>query len=211
MKINVYNLAGQVTGEQELDSTVFGAAIKPELVHFAATGLLNNQRQVLAHTKTRGEVSGGGKKPWKQKHTGRARQGSIRSPLWKGGGVVFGPRSDRNFKVKINKKIKQMAMRMVLSDKVKGNALLLLENFDLNEAKTKVFAKILKGLPIVGKKFLLIFANESANLRRASRNLPKAQSINLCEVNLVDLLNNDTVITSKEAIDYWQKVYAKPL
>ncbi len=208
-KINIYNFFGAAVGEKELPSEVFEKKAKLTLMQFVVEGLRANARQVLARAKTRGEVSGGGRKPWKQKGTGRARQGSIRSPLWKGGGVVFGPRPERNFKIKINKKIKKAAFCMALSEKVEGNALLLLENFDLSEAKTKVFAKVLKSLPLVGKKVLLIFSKEKDALRRASANLPRVTQENINEVNLIDILNANTVLTTPDAIDYWQKIYQK--
>lgn len=204
-KVNIYNFEGQVVGEQELNPKIFEVQMKPELIHFVVNGLLANRRQVSAHTKTRGEVSGGGKKPWKQKGTGRARQGSIRSPLWRGGGIVFGPRPERNFKIKINRKAKQTALNMILSDKVKENALLLLESFDLPEGKTKIFGKMLKTLPVVGKKILVVFSGKKDNLRRASRNLPFVNQENLEELNLLDVINADTVLTTAEAVKFWQK------
>lgn len=205
LKVNIYNFEGKVVGVEELNSQVFKVQMKPELVHFVVNGLLANSRQVSAHTKTRGEVRGGGKKPWKQKGTGRARQGSIRSPLWRGGGIIFGPRSERNFKIKINRKTKQAALNMALSDKVKDSALILLESFDLPEAKTKSFVKILKSLPLIGKKILIVFSSKKDNLRRASRNLPLVNQENLEEVNLSDVLNADTILTTVEAIKFWQR------
>lgn len=208
-KINIYNFSGAVVGEKELPPEVFEKKVKPALIQFVVEGLRANSRQVVAHTQTRGEVSGGGRKPWKQKGTGRARQGSIRSPLWKGGGVVFGPRPERNFKIKINKKIKQATFRMALSEKAQENAILLLENLDLSEAKTKVFVKVLKALPLVGKKVLLIFPEKKDALRRASANLPRVTQENINEVNLIDILNADTILTAPDAIDYWQRTYQK--
>lgn len=207
LKANIYNLEGQVVGEQELDPAVFEVKPKPEVIQNVVTSLSARERQVLAHTKTRGEVRGGGRKPWRQKGTGRARHGSIRSPLWRGGGIIFGPRSDRNFKVKINKKIKKLAFKMALSDKVKDNGLILLETFDLPQAKTKIFVQVLKSLPVVGKKVMVIFPEEKENLRRASRNFSQVIQENLGEVNLLDILAADTILTTKEAVDYWQKIY----
>ncbi|MBI5022960.1 MAG: 50S ribosomal protein L4 [Candidatus Magasanikbacteria bacterium] len=204
-KVNIYNFEGKVVGTEDLNAKVFEVAMKPELIHFVANGLMANKRQVSAHTKTRGEISGGGKKPWKQKGTGRARQGSIRSPLWRGGGIVFGPRSNRNFKIKINRKTKQTALNMVLSDKVRENALVILENFDLPEGKTKSFVKMVKMLPMIGKKVLLVFPDKKDNLRRASQNLTFVKQENLEEVNLLDVLNSDTVLTTMEAVKFWQK------
>ncbi len=186
-KVNVYNLEGKVVGEADLEPAVFEVKAKPELIHFVAIGLSAGERQSPSHAKTRGEVRGGGRKPWKQKGTGRARHGSIRSPLWRGGGIIFGPRSDRNFKIKINKKVRKLAFKMVLSDKVREKSLVLVESFDLPEAKTKIFAKLLKSLPLVGKKVLIIFAKEAENL--------------------LDVLGADTILTTREAVEFWQKVY----
>lgn len=207
LKANIYNLEGQIVGEQTLAPAVFEVKPKAGLIHFVAVGLAANQRQVLAHTKTRGEVRGGGKKPWKQKGTGRARHSSIRSPLWRGGGIIFGPQKNRNFQVKINKKVKQLAMKMVLSDRAKDESLILLENFDLVQAKTKNVAQLFKKLLLADKKVLLIFSGEKEKMRLACRNLPKVQSENLNEVNLLDILNNQKILTTPETVAYWEKVY----
>jgi len=168
-----------------------------------------NQRQVLAHTKARGEVSGGGKKPWKQKGTGRARAGSSRSPLWKGGAVIFGPTKFRNFKVKINKKIKQLAFKMALSQKVAENSLILLETLSLDKPKTKTFVEIKKNLPLIGKKVLVVFPQINKEMKLASRNVPNVNQVSLNELSLLDLLKNDSVVTTKEAVEFWTKVYKK--
>lgn len=208
-QVEVYNFEGEVKETMELPASIFEVKLKNGLVHNVVVGLQANERQVLAHTKTRGEIRGGGKKPWKQKGTGRARVGSIRSPLWRGGGIIFGPRNIRNFKVKINKKTKQLALKMVLSQKVAEQALILLENFDLEQPKTKKFVDILKKLPLIGKKILIIFPVEKKNFRLASQNIPNIKQINLCELNILDLLKTDTVITTKETIEFWNKIYQK--
>ena len=146
LKIKVYNQNAEPAGEMELSSKVFGVKANPALVHQAVVTQMANERKVIAHTKTRSEVRGGGKKPWAQKGTFRARHGSSRSPIWKGGGVTFGPRNDRNFKMRINKKMRQNAIFMVLSDKVINNHLVVLDKFFLTEFKTKIFNQILTGL-----------------------------------------------------------------
>ena len=146
LKIKVYNQNAEPAGEMELSSKVFGVKANPALVHQAVITQMANERKVIAHTKTRSEVRGGGKKPWAQKGTGRARHGSSRSPIWKGGGVTFGPRNDRNFKKRINKKMRQNAVLMVLSDKVAGNHLTVLDKFSITEFKTKIFNQILTQL-----------------------------------------------------------------
>lgn len=207
IKANIYNLEGQVVGERVLAPAVFEVKSKVGLIHNVAVGLAANERQVLAHTKTRGEVKGGGKKPWRQKGTGRARHSSIRSPLWRGGGIIFGPQKDRNFQVKINKKVKKLALKMVLSDKVKDGSLILLESFDLVQAKTKNVAQLLKKLSLADKKVLLIFSGKEEKMRSASRNLPNTQQENLNEVNLLDILNNQKILTTPATVAYWEKVY----
>lgn len=143
LKIAVYNQKGEQIGDQKLNEAIFGIKINPAVVHQAVIAQLANVRKVLAHTKTRGEVRGGGKKPWRQKGTGRARHGSIRSPIWIGGGVTFGPRKERNYKLKINKKVKQKSIFMALSDKVANSKFILLDVLELPAAKTKEMAKLI--------------------------------------------------------------------
>jgi len=144
--IKIYNQEAEPVGEIKLSDKVFGVKVNESLVHQAMVTQMANQRQVLAHTKDRSEVRGGGRKPWRQKGTGRARAGSIRSPIWIGGGVTFGPRKERNFKKKINQKMKQKAILMVLSDKVANNNLMILDKLEMKEFKTKMFAEMLKKL-----------------------------------------------------------------
>jgi len=144
--IKIYNQKAEAVGEMKLSDKVFAVKASQALVHQAMVTQMANQRQVLAHTKDRSEVRGGGKKPWRQKGTGRARAGSIRSPIWKGGGVTFGPTKDRNFSKKINKKMRQKAMLMVLSDRVINNNLVILDKLEMEEYKTKKFDEMLKNL-----------------------------------------------------------------
>jgi len=151
MKLNIYNQEGEAKGQKEVSDAIFAVKANSTLIHQAVTAQNANMRTVLAHTKTRSEVRGGGKKPWRQKGTGRARAGSSRSPLWIGGGIIFGPNSDRNFSQKINKKAKQKAMFMVLSDRAAGNGLAVLEKLNLADYKTKVMEQILNNLE--GKVF----------------------------------------------------------
>ncbi len=146
IKINIYNQKAESVGDIKLSDKVFGVKANEALVHQAMVAQMSNERQVLAHTKDRSEVRGGGRKPWRQKGTGRARVGSIRSPIWKGGGVTFGPRSDRNFKKDINKKMKQKAMLMVLSDRVMSGNFVVLDKLEVEGFKTSVFNKMLGGL-----------------------------------------------------------------
>ena len=190
-KVKVYNMNGEVVGEEKLDSALFEVETKEGLIHQAVVAQMANRRQVLAHTKDRGEVSGGGKKPWKQKGTGRARQGSIRSPLWVGGGVVFGPRNDRNFHQKINKKMKRKALLMCLSDRAKEEKIIVLDKLELENFKTKKFLEILNKLPNKEKKTLLILADNDKKIIKSAANLPYLKTIESVNINVMDVLNNE--------------------
>ncbi len=151
LKLPVYSQTGEKVKELELNPRIFGVAVKESVVHQVAVAQMANSRQVLAHTKDKGEVRGGGRKPWRQKGTGRARHGSIRSPLWKGGGVTFGPTKERNFSQKVNKKMKRKALFMCLSDKVKQDWLILLDKLELSEGRTREMVAVLKSLKEVLK------------------------------------------------------------
>ncbi|OGY53449.1 MAG: hypothetical protein A3B15_00235 [Candidatus Buchananbacteria bacterium RIFCSPLOWO2_01_FULL_45_31] len=166
-KTTVYNQAGEKIKDLELNPAIFGIKAKPELIQQAVVAQQANRRQVLAHTKNKGEVRGGGKKPWRQKGTGRARHGSIRSPLWRGGGITFGPTNERNFSLKINKKAKRKALLMCLSDKAKNERIILVDNLELAEAKTKKFFQILLNLKLREKKNKLAKKTESAQAKKA--------------------------------------------
>lgn len=209
MKIKVYNLAGKETGEMELSDAVFGVKIKPELVHQVFVQQTNNQREPWADTKNRGEVSGGGKKPWQQKGTGRARHGSIRSPIWKGGGVAFGPLTDRNYKTKINKKTRQNVIRMCLSDKVQSGNLLVVEDFNFEQPKTKVFDALLKSLSTKAKSFLVLTAGKNAQVIRMTKNLAKVKTLRAEDSNVLDLLSKGTILTSKDGVKKMEEVFGK--
>lgn len=182
---------GEVVGEEKLDSALFEVETKEGLVHQAMVAQMANRRQVLAHTKNRGEVRGGGIKPWKQKGTGRARQGSIRSPLWVGGGVVFGPRNDRNFHQKINKKMKRKALLMCLSDRARDERIILLDKLELENFKTKKFLEILNKLPNKGKKTLIILADNDKKIIKSAANLSYLKTIESVNLNVMDVLNNE--------------------
>ena len=208
-KVNIYNFKGEAVGVVELAPEIFEVKTKPGFLHEIVVGMEANQRQVVAHAKSRGEVKGGGKKPWKQKGTGRARAGSSRSPLWKGGGVTFGPSKFRNFKVKINQKAKQLAMKMALSDKVAEKSLIVLESFNLEKPQTKIFAGIKKNLPLVGKKILMVFSGKEKNMQLASRNVVNIKQVSLQEISTLDVLKSDSIVITKEAVDFWTKVYKK--
>ncbi len=204
--VKAYNQEGKEVSELELNEAIFGLPWNDDLMHQAVRTYMANQRQVVASTKTRAEVSGGGRKPWRQKGTGRARHGSIRSPLWKGGGVTFGPTSERNFKLKINKKMARKAFLTALSAKVKDNEILVLHDLKLETPKTKEMAKIMKNFPKV-KKGLLVLDDRNENLERAARNLPNIQITNISNLNILDILKYQYLILTKSGIEYLEKKY----
>jgi large subunit ribosomal protein L4 len=210
-KTAVYNQIGEKVSELTLNPKIFGIEkIDASLVHSAVRAQQNNVRNSIAHTKQRGEVSGSGKKPWKQKGTGRARAGSIRSPLWRGGGITFGPRGDRNWSLKMNRSAFRKALFTVLTDKVNGSKLVILENFD-KTAKTNELSKRLGTLADkfkFGKKYLLVLDVLNKELERSSRNLPNTKLIYANQLNVVDLLKYDTMIL-KEALPIIEKTYLK--
>ncbi len=213
MKISVYNQNAEVTGEIELNDKIFG--VKPTL-HLLAEAVriqASNARKGLANTKTRGEVSGGGKKPWRQKGTGRARAGSNRSPIWRHGGVTFGPTSDRNWSLKINKKAKTKALFMSLSDKVTDGKLIVLEGLNLEAAKTKQFVKVMESFEAklngLGNKQLLITPKKDQSISRAARNIPHITEALATSLNVTDVLKADTCVILKESLPVIEKTYLK--
>ncbi len=210
-KTTVYNQAGEKVTDLALNPKIFAVEkIDVNLVHSAVRTQQRNSRHSIAHTKQRGEVSGTGKKPWKQKGTGRARAGSFRSPLWRHGGVTFGPRNDRNWAVKLNRSAFRKALFTVLTDKVNDNKFVIVENID-STAKTKDLAKRLNDLAAktgLGKKYLLILNTQNKELERASRNIKNAKVVYANQLNVVDLLNHD-VLVLKDALTVIEKTYLK--
>ena len=209
MKVKVYNLEGKATGEMNLSDSVFGVKAKPEVVHGVFTAQTNNQREPWADTKNKGEVRGGGKKPWPQKGTGRARHGSTRSPIWKGGGVTFGPLTIRNYKEKINKKTKRLALKMCLSDRVKNDALVVVEDFNFSEPKTKLFANFLKALPVKAKSFLLLTPGKNDMVLRMTKNLKSVNTVRAEDLSVMDVLSKPAVLISKAGVEMVEKVFSK--
>ncbi len=169
MKIDVYNQKGEKTGETLLPKEIFGVKLNRDLMHQVVVSQMANRRQVIAHTKGRGEVSGGGKKPWAQKGTGRARHGSIRSPLWKGGGTTFGPTKEANFKKKIPIQMKRRALFMALSEKFRNNLLVVMDALKIEKLKTKLVAEILKKLPLKSESCLIALPEMDKDLILAKR------------------------------------------
>lgn len=207
-KIKVYNLEGKTSGEIELADAIFALPANDELLQQVSVALQANRRQVLAHAKTRGERAGSGIKPWKQKGTGRARVGSVRTPLWKKGGIIFGPTKDRNFKKKINQKMKAKALALSLSGKLSAKELMIVENFSLKEKKTKKMAEALKNLKIQGSS-LLVFSQKEKEARRFSRNLVKVSNALANQVNVLNILNNKNIIFSEESVRELQERFKK--
>lgn len=208
MKIKVYNIEGKAKEEMEVSEKVFALPQNNELIHQVYEAISSNQRQVLAHTKTRGERAGSGIKPWKQKGTGRARVGSVRNPAWKKGGVAFGPRKDRNFKKSVNKKMNQKAIAIILSGKLKDGELFVIDNWKAEEKKTKKIAGILKNLKIKGSN-LLAFSEKEKDLRLASRNLAKSSNVMINQLGIFDMLKRKNLIMSRESVKYLDDKYKK--
>ena len=209
-KVEVYNLSGDKVKDLQLPDSIFAVPVKAEVVHQVVVALQSNKRQPWAHTKDRSEVSGGGKKPWRQKGTGRARHGSIRSPIWVGGGVTFGPRKDVNYTKKVNKKVKRLALFMTLSDRVAEQALKVIDKLAVDEIKTKLFTQSLEKLSLAGKKVLLVLdKDDDSKVFKSARNLPKVQVIKLENLNILDILANEYLLISEQALNKLIALYQK--
>ena len=206
MKINVYNMSGNVVGDIELNESVFAVEYKEALIHQVVVAQLANKRQGTKSTLTRAEVRGGGIKPWRQKGTGRARQGSIRAPQWIHGGVVFAPKP-RDFSQKINKKAKKVAMRSALSAKIAAGELIVLDELTLAEAKTKNVAAVLKALNL-DKRTLLVVGEDNELVKRASANIEKLTLTNADLLNVYDLVANTACVITRDAIKKIEEAYA---
>lgn len=207
-KVAVYDMTGAKTGEElELNADVFEAEVNEAVMHQAVVMQLANQRQGTAATKTRGFVRGGGKKPWKQKGTGRARAGSIRSPLWVGGGTVFGPQP-RSYAQKMPRKARRLALKGALTSKVQLGELLVLNNIEFAEPKTKSAVALLNSFELAGKKTLIIVGDENENVDKSSRNIPGVKAITSEGLNVYDLLLHDKVLMTKEAVAKIEEVLA---
>jgi large subunit ribosomal protein L4 len=214
LNVPVYNQEGKIVGKEKLDSQIFGLPPKPELIHQVVVSLLANQRHPFAHTKTKGEIRGGGRKPWRQKGTGRARAGSIRSPLWRGGGIVFGPNKEKNYNKKINKKIKKQVFYMCLSDKVKDKKFIVLDTFELKEIKTKTFFTILSKLIPDRKKnekikILLSLSENNLNTIKSARNIKNLKTMPVTKLNILDCLRSNYLITTLKGLKIIQEHFKK--
>ena len=205
-KVDVYDINGKKVSDVELNENVFGIEPNETIVHEVLVNYLANQRQGTQSTKTRAEVRGGGRKPWRQKGTGRARQGSIRAPQWIKGGIALGPKP-RSYSYRINKKEKQLAIRSLLSAKVLDNELTVVDKLEVEEAKTKVMAKALTDLKVEGKA-LIILADRNDNVLRSSRNIEGVKTIELNTINVFDLLNCNKLVLPLDTVKKLEEVYA---
>ena len=195
--VSVYNMEGKEVGTMELNDAVFGVEINDHLVHLAVVRQLANNRQGTQKAKTRSEVSGGGRKPWRQKGTGHARQGSTRSPQWTGGGVVFAP-VPRDYSIKMNKKERRLALKSALTSRVQENKLIVLEDLTLDEAKTKAMQTVLNNLNV--SKALVVLNEENKNVVLSTRNIPDVVTAYTNTINVFDILKYNTVIATKAAV-----------
>jgi len=200
MIVKVYNQKGEEVGEARLPKEIFEVKMNPDLVHQVAVSQMANRRQKTAKTKTRSEVRGGGRKPWRQKGTGRARAGSIRSPIWRGGGVTFGPTTEKVFKKRVPKKMRRKALFMVLSAKAKENLLLVLNKLEIEKPKTKAMAEILNKLFLKKGSSLIVLPQMDKNIIKATRNIPKAKTIQAKDLSVLNLLSYKYVMLPREAI-----------
>ena len=205
--VKVYNMAGEVVGEVELSEAVFGIEPNEQALHATVVNYLANRRHGTQSTKTRTEVRGGGRKPWRQKGTGHARQGSTRAPQWAHGGVALGPKP-RKYHFTLNKKVRRLAMLSALSCKVAASEMIVLENLELNEIKTKAMVKTLANIGAEGKT-LIVMPAVNENVIRSANNIPGVRTALTNTINVYDILNHDNLVITKEAVAKLEEVYAK--
>ena len=203
--VSVYNIEGKEVGSIELNDAVFGVEVNEHLVHMAVVNQLANNRQGTQSAKTRSEVSGGGRKPWRQKGTGHARQGSTRAPQWTGGGVVFAP-VPRDYSFKMNKKERRIALKSALTTRVQENKIVVLDAFNLDEVKTKKFAEVMSNLKV--DKALVVIEGENKNVVLSGRNIPTVKVSATNEINTYDVLKYETLVVTKAAVEKLEEVYA---
>ncbi len=204
-KVSVYNMEGSQVGDIELNDAVFGVEVNEHLVHMAVVSQLANKRQGTQSAKTRSEVSGGGRKPWKQKGTGHARQGSTRSPQWTGGGVVFAPKP-RDYSFKLNKKERQLALKSALTSRVQENKFIVVDEIKLDEIKTAKFAKVMSNLKV--EKALVVLNENDKNVVLSAKNIPTVKTALTNTINVFDILKYDTIVIDKAAVATIEEVYA---
>ena len=204
-KVAVYNMEGKEVGSMDLNDAVFGVEVNEHLVHMAVLQQLANNRRGTQKAKTRSEVRGGGRKPWRQKGTGHARQGSIRAPQWKGGGVVFAP-VPRDYSFKLNKKEKRAALKSVLTSRVQENKFIVVDELKMDEIKTKTFKGVLDNLN--AEKALVVLNDMDANVIASAKNIPTVKTTQTNELNVFDVLKYNTVVVTKDAVATIEEVYA---
>ena len=204
-KVSVYNLEGTQVGDIELNDAVFGVEVNEHLVHMAVVSQLANNRQGTQSARTRSEVSGGGRKPWRQKGTGHARQGSTRSPQWTGGGVVFAPKP-RDYSFRLNKKERRIALKSALTSRVQDNKFIVVDALKMDEVKTKTFANTLSNLKV--NKALVILNENDSNVVLSARNIPTVKTALTNTINVYDIMKYDTVVIDKAAVATIEEVYA---
>ena len=203
--VSVYNMEGKEVGTLELSDAVFGVEVNEHLVHMAVVSQLANKRQGTQKAKTRAEVSGGGRKPWKQKGTGHARQGSTRSPQWTGGGVVFAP-TPRDYTIRLNKKEKRLALKSALTSRVNENKFIVVDELKFDEIKTKKFQAVLDSLKV--SKALVVVGDDSTNTVMSARNIAAVKTAFVNTINVYDILKYNTVVATKTAVAAIEEVYA---
>lgn len=206
-KVALYNTSGEQVGEIELNDSVFGVPVHQSVLHDAVVAYQANQRQGTHDTKTRGEISGGGRKPWRQKGTGRARHGSTRSPIWRGGGVVFGPHP-RDYSIKLPKKVRRLAMKSALSSKVESGSIVVLDDLRIDQPKTKDMVRILENLR-VDKKALVVTAGRDENVIKSARNIDGVKPTSAGFLNVYDLMAHQTLVITKDAVSRVEEVLAR--
>ena len=204
-KVSVYNMKGQAVGDVELKAEIFDAPINEHLLHQAVVAQLANKRQGTQSAKTRSEVSGGGRKPWRQKGTGHARQGSIRAPQWTGGGVVFAPKP-RDYEIRLNKKEKRIALKSALASRVQEEKFFVIDELKVDEIKTKTMVELLNGLNV--KKALIVLNSNDQNVILSARNIPDVQTALTNTINVFDILKYDAFVVDKAALETIEEVYA---
>ena len=204
-EVSVYNMEGKEVGKMDLNDAVFGVEINEHLVHLAVVQTLANRRQGTQKAKTRSEVSGGGRKPWRQKGTGHARQGSTRAPQWTGGGVVFAP-TPRDYTIKLNKKERRLALKSVLTSRVQENKFIVVDSIKMDEIKTKTFANALNNLKV--NKALVVLNENDQNVVMSAKNIPSVKTALTNTINVYDILKYDTVVIDKAAVATIEEVYA---
>ena len=203
--VSVYNMEGKEVGTVELNDAVFGVDVNEHLVHMAVVSQLANKRQGTQKAKTRAEVSGGGRKPWKQKGTGHARQGSTRSPQWTGGGVVFAP-TPRDYTIRLNKKERRLALKSALTSRVNDNKFIVVDELKFDEIKTKKFQTVLNNLKV--SKALVVMGEDSTNAVLSARNIAAVKTASANTINVYDILKYNTVVATKTAVAAIEEVYA---